>query len=101
LQDIAQTVDAFRIQRSSEDVPLPVIHLSDGICQFVQHFHLSGIVDISTQEILSKGRNRTVHPSDSYCGEVNTDSFKPGERFAYLCGSSRQVEVDTLVSAFV
>ena len=98
---IIQTIDAFRIQGSGEDVPLPVIHLTDRISQFIQLFHLFGIVDIGTEDILPKGGNGTVHPCDSHGGEVNTDSFKPGERFAYLCGGSRQVKVDPLICAFI
>ena len=101
LHHIVQTVDAFSIQGSGEDIPLPVIHLSDGISQFVQHFHLFGIVDIGAEDILSKGGNGTVHPCDPHGGEVNSDSFKPGECFTYLCGGSGQVEVDTLICAFV
>lgn len=54
-----------------------VMDLLDGLSQFIQLFHLSRIVDISTEDILSKGRNGTVHTCDSYSGRLNTDPLKP------------------------
>ena len=95
------TIWTCYILRNEQYIPFPVIHLLDGLSQFIQLFHLSRIMDISTEDILSKGRNGTVHTCDSYSGRLNTDPLKPGERFAHFGGSSRQVEVDALICASV